>query len=173
MVIRKAIKEDAYSIAKVHVESWKQTYKGIISDKILSKLTVDKRAELWEKSLGDPENEVIVYVAENEKGCVIGFASGGINRSFENEFQGELHAIYLLNQYHGNKIGYNLFKNIIIELYNKDIKSLKVWVLTDNPSITFYEKLGGKPIEKKHIKFGNDHLEAIALGWKNINCILN
>lgn len=172
MVIRKALEKDAYSIAKVHVESWKQTYKGIISDDILSKLAVDERAKLWENSLGDPKNEDIVYVAEDEKGSVIGFASGGKNRSSENEYQGELYAIYLLNQYHGNKIGFNLFKRIIIELYNKDIKSLMVWVLNDNPTIKFYKKLGGKPIKNKQIKFGNDNLEELALGWTDTSSIL-
>lgn len=35
MKIRIATIEDAYAIAKVHVDSWKTTYKGIIPDHFL------------------------------------------------------------------------------------------------------------------------------------------
>ena len=41
--IRRAIKEDISGIAKVHVDSWKTTYKGIFADEILENVTYEQR----------------------------------------------------------------------------------------------------------------------------------
>ncbi|WP_154657953.1 hypothetical protein [Fictibacillus gelatini] len=43
MNIRKARVEDARPIAKVHVESWRTTYKGMMEDDVLKQLSVDER----------------------------------------------------------------------------------------------------------------------------------
>ena len=40
--IRRAIKDDIRGIAKVHVDSWKTTYKGIFADEFLENITYDK-----------------------------------------------------------------------------------------------------------------------------------
>lgn len=39
MKIRKAVLTDAKGIAKVHVDSWRTTYKNIIPDEFLKKFT--------------------------------------------------------------------------------------------------------------------------------------
>ena len=41
--IRRAIKDDIQGIAKVHVDSWKTTYKGIVADEILDNIAYEKR----------------------------------------------------------------------------------------------------------------------------------
>lgn len=47
MNIRLASVRDIEGIARVHVESWKSTYNGIISESFLSNLTVEKRTKNW------------------------------------------------------------------------------------------------------------------------------
>ena len=44
-----------------------------------------------------------------------------------------------------------------------------VWVLAGNPSINFYEKLGGRQSTTKQIQFGEGYFKAIAIGWTDIN----
>ena len=46
--IRRAIKDDIQGIAKVHVDSWKATYKGIFADEILDNIAYEKREKQWE-----------------------------------------------------------------------------------------------------------------------------
>jgi len=46
MIIRKAKLDDATGIAKVHVDSWRTTYKGIIPDDFLNNLSYEQRTEL-------------------------------------------------------------------------------------------------------------------------------
>lgn len=72
MIIRKAKLDDATGIAKVHVDSWKSTYKGIIPDDFLNNLSYERRTELWKKNIAKEDNHVVV--AENNEGQIVGFA---------------------------------------------------------------------------------------------------
>jgi hypothetical protein len=42
--VRRAVSGDAASIARVHVESWRSTYAGIVPEAYLRSLDVDLRA---------------------------------------------------------------------------------------------------------------------------------
>ena len=46
------------------------------------------------------------------------------------------------------------------------------WVLADNSSRGFYEKLGGKQIAKKEVVIGGVKLPALAYGWTDVRSIL-
>lgn len=71
MNIRKARLKDAEGIARVHVDSWRTTYKGIIPDDYLNSLSYEQRTELWKNNIGKKGNYVLV--AENTEEQVIGF----------------------------------------------------------------------------------------------------
>lgn len=49
MNFREANIGDAPGIAKVHVDSWRSTYKGIIPQSFLDGLSYEQRTKLWEK----------------------------------------------------------------------------------------------------------------------------
>lgn len=49
------------------------------------------------------------------------------------------------------------------------IQSMLVWVLKNNPASSFYQKLGGKQVERKEIERGEKKLIEIAYGWTNIS----
>lgn len=51
MIIRRAIISDAPGIAKVHVDSWRTTYKGIIPQSFLDGLSYEQRTKLWENNI--------------------------------------------------------------------------------------------------------------------------
>lgn len=51
MQIRKATINDAEGIAKVHVDSWRTTYKGIIPDEFLYNLSYKKELNYGSKIL--------------------------------------------------------------------------------------------------------------------------
>ena len=72
MMIRKATIVDAEDIAKVHVDSWKTAYKGILPDEFLNRLSYEQRTMLWERNTLEQN----VYVAENAEGKVVGFSIG-------------------------------------------------------------------------------------------------
>ena len=94
--IREARVDDAEAIASVHVESWKTTYKGIVSETYLNGLSVADRARSWRWSFENPNDGERIFAAEAEDGTIVGFANGGRNRTGEYGCDGELYAIYLL-----------------------------------------------------------------------------
>jgi L-amino acid N-acyltransferase YncA len=146
--IRKAVITDAEGIAKVHVDSWKTTYKNIVPDEYLNQLTYESREQLWKNNITNSE----VFVAENNEGKIVGFSSGGKERTGKYpNYIGELYAIYILKEFQGNGLGKLLVKPIIVELQKQNIDSMMVLVLEDNRSLLFYEALGGKKMDT--IKF--------------------
>jgi hypothetical protein len=50
--IRIATPDDAQALAEMHVASWRETYSGLLPDKMLSSLSVEARAAL-ERSLAE------------------------------------------------------------------------------------------------------------------------
>ncbi|WP_442595676.1 GNAT family N-acetyltransferase [Neobacillus sp. D3-1R] len=168
MKIRIANLEDAFDIATVHVESWKETYKGIMNEEFLNNLKVEDRLHLWKETLANPKEEAPVLVAEDSQGKIVGFASFGPERS-EADIDGELYAIYILKSNTGQGIGSLLFNEGVKLMKSQGFSSLLVWVLAENPSKYFYESMGGKKFEEKEfILAGQNHIE-LSYIWKELS----
>ena len=166
--IRKATPADAPAIAAVHVESWKTTYEGIVPAAYLAQLSVSEKEQLWQRGLTQPKHSIFVV---EEEGNVCGFISGGKNRATqgkEAEYEGEIYAIYLLKEAQGKGYGTKLVKALVDDFLRERIHSMVVWVLADNPSRRFYERLGGKKIAEEVIDIGGKKLAEWCYGWKNI-----
>lgn len=169
MIIRLAVLSDAKGIAKVHVDSWRSTYATIIPDEYLNGLSYERREKLWEDNMSKSR----VYVAENEKGEIVGFSVGGKERSEKyKDFTGELYAIYILKEYQGQGIGKMLIKSVIDDLIKSDIYSMIVLVLEQNSSRYFYEAIGGKQIDLLEVKMAGQKLNEIVYGWDDIRSLL-
>lgn len=168
--IRRAIKDDIPGIAKVHVDSWKTTYKGIFAEKILANITYEQREKLWENIFQQEDKHQYRFVAETLDGTIIGFIDGGVERSGAYNCDGELYAIYVLQQYQGLKIGKRLVQVFLSECKKNNMQSLLVWVVTNNPSKKFYEKYSPEKIDTKFLERLN--VEETAYCWRNINNII-
>jgi hypothetical protein len=64
MTVREAIYTDIPAIARVHVDAWRSTYKGIFSDEYLANLSYEKRERAWYEILlvGDWNVQLILYI---------------------------------------------------------------------------------------------------------------
>lgn len=165
MKIRRAQPTDARGIARVHVDSWRTTYRGILDDEYLDSLDYESREERWKRNI---DSHAIIYVAENGDGQIVGFAIGGKEATGQMDYDGELYAIYLLQEVQGQGIGKQLTSAVMKELKQQGISSMIVWVLADNPSRRFYEALGGHYVASKPITIGKQTLEEVSYGWKLI-----
>jgi ribosomal protein S18 acetylase RimI-like enzyme len=168
MEVRKASIDDAPSIARVHIDSWRTTYQGIVSDEHLSKLSYQQLGEKWTKILGEIQAPEIVLVADHPQGGIIGFARAG---SFENEeypYDAELQAIYFLQHYQRKGFGKTLFFQVAEELHASDFQSLILWVLAENSSRYFYEDLGGILVAESQRDIGGQSLATVAYAWDSL-----
>jgi ribosomal protein S18 acetylase RimI-like enzyme len=168
MKIRKAVITDAKAIAKVQVDTWTTTYRNIVPEDYLKQMSYDDREEMWKTILSSGS----AYVAENENEEIIGFSSGGKERSGDYDgYQGEIYAIYILEEYQRNGIGKQLIKPIVKDLKAQNIFSMIVFVLEDNPSKSFYESLGGEKIDCVKTVIAGKTLNELVYGWKDIRTI--
>ena len=175
MKFRKAEISDALGIAKVHVDTWRNAYKGIISDGFLHNLDYKGRESRWKERLETQEEGKFFYVAEDESRNIIGFVVGGLEQ-FEPEiddpktsqYDGELLAIYVLENYQRKGIGTQLVQKVVKNLLEHTISSMLVWTLKRSKYCAFYEKLGGKLLNEKYKEIGGDKYKIVSYGWENI-----
>ena len=171
MLIREADQSDAVGIARVQVDAWRITYKGIVPNNYLATLNYEKRAERWRQILDSDENN-FTFVAETSDVQIVGFASAGEMEEPDANFAGELIAIYLLEEYQRQGIGKLLVKAVTQRFLQKEIFSMSVWVLAENPFRKFYESLGGDYISEKQTEIGGASLVEVSYGWKNLENLL-
>lgn len=170
--IREARLDDVEVIAAIHVASWRSTYRGIVSDETLNALSVQERAAMWRNGLKKDPRPEFLLVAESDAGHLAGFASAGPERSGHPDYKGELFAIYLLEDCQRSGIGRALVKAVMRRLDQQDIQSMIMWMLKANPNRAFAERLGGLNIASKLYQIGDQNLEAVAYGWKDLSLVI-
>ncbi|TWT26367.1 GNAT family N-acetyltransferase [Planomicrobium sp. CPCC 101110] len=168
MKIRKAVISDAKGIAKVHVDRWKTTYEKILPASYLNGLSYEQREKIW---LDNMETDM-VFVAENRDGEIVGFSTGGPERSgnYPNH-SGELYAIYILEEYQRQGLGKALIRPIVQQLQQENIDGMAVLVLEDNGSRFFYETLGAKEIDGITVKIAGTILNELVYAWDDVRHI--
>ena len=174
MKIRRANPADARGISRVHIDSWRTTYRGIVAQNYLDGLSYTSREAWWTERLSLPE---FAFVAEDENlrpgESIIGFCAGGTNRSTDDSvYSAQLRSIYILERYRRRGVGRALLKSLVGELTENGFDSMIVWVLEKNPYRAFYEKLGGKYVRNQDIQIGGFTFEELAFGWSNLKGLL-
>jgi ribosomal protein S18 acetylase RimI-like enzyme len=167
--IRKATVEDASAIATVHVAAWRETYRGIVSDEVLSRLSVQRRTEQWINTLSNKSHPYHHAFVGEVEGQVVGFANSGSPQVKDSGFDSELFALYILRAAHKMGIGRSFVQAVAKGLSGQGCKSMMVWVLKDNLARGFYERLGGEYLYEKPIEIGGDSLMEAAYGWRDLS----
>lgn len=166
--IRTAAIEDAASISRVQVETWKTTYRGIVPESYLAGMSVDQRTPRWREHLSTAEHTL---VAECD-GKVAGFISGGIIRDPLEAYDAELYAIYLLLRFQRSGIGTQLLIELARRLDRAGFKSMAVWLFEANAAARFYEKSGAVRIGAKEREIDGVQIPLLAYGWQSLKGIL-
>lgn len=172
MMIRAATTADTTGLAKVHVDTWKAAYRGIVADSFLDELSYERSAKGWERALGASGSRQRVLVAEDDDGSIVGFASGGPNRDSDTPFAAELWAIYVLPGNQGCGLGRRLLLQFAGAVLADGLDSLGVWVLEDNAKgRRFYEAMGGVLAGQRQVEIAGQSLREVAYGWPDIRTL--
>ena len=165
IMIRPARPADARAIARLDVETWRTTYAGMLSTSYLLGLSERRRELGWRGViLREPRD---VRVAVEPEGAIIGFGSCGPNRG-DRFFSGEVFTLYVAPDWQNQGIGRRLMVALFRRLVASGRRSAIVWVLRDNPSRFFYERLGAQQASHKALPVGGAAVEAIAYGWRDL-----
>jgi len=165
IMIRPARPADARAIARLDVETWRTTYAGMLSTSYLLGLSERRRELGWRGViLREPRD---VRVAVEAEGAIVGFGSCGPNRG-DRFFSGEVFTLYVAPDWQNQGIGRRLMVALFRRLVASGRRSAIVWVLRDNPSRFFYERLGAQQASHKALPVGGAAVEAIAYGWRDL-----
>ena len=165
LIIRKANLSDAPGIAKVHVDSWRSTYKGIIPQSFLDGLSYEQRTILWKNNISDKNNTI--YVAENE-GEIIGFVTGGTRNTNKEAGASDLTSIYLLEEWQGKTIGKKLLNQIMIAFLEQGYQKIYVDVLAANKTRQFYQYYGAEYVKTVQLNIAGKTLYEEIYVWNNV-----
>jgi GNAT superfamily N-acetyltransferase len=168
MVIRPSQKDDVHSMSRVYVQSWRDTYLGVVPYAYLYEMSIPQLEQGFLSEL--KSKHVISYVAENT-GRVIGFISGGYERQGDRIYSGEIYALYVLKNHQRKGIGTKLVSALATQLNQFGIYSMLVRVLEHNPYRRFYEKINGIFLRKHHMPFAGEVLDVAAYGWIDTSLI--
>lgn len=152
-------------VAKIKVETWRDTYKQIVDDSYLRNMDYIKTADKWKKNF---ENEKFIVAEKDKK--IVGFCRYG-NRIDElerfKEFDAEIYAIYIDKEYQRLGIGKRLVDYAKKEMSCENKNKFLLWCLEKNESsLRFYEKIGGTLLGKKQAKIGEKLYSEIAYGYE-------
>ncbi len=174
IAIREACSRDAAAIARIHVDTWRTTYAGIVPDDFLAGLSYVKREQAWNETLSIGLPAAGILVAEAAWGEIIGFVAYGVpEREGAPVSHGEIAAIYVLEEQQRLGIGRRLFWEAVQRLSPYGINSMLLWVLEDNlPACRFYKSLGGEYLDRDTITIGGKELEMVSYGWRDVTEII-
>ena len=141
MCVREARLEDAPEIARVHIQTWRAAYRGLIPDSILDDLDLQERTKLWRRNLSLPNLWVFVAVQEES---VVGFCSLAPARDDEEDPKVvvEVTSIYVNPDEWDKGFGKALSEAALQKARQCGFQEVLLWVLRENQRARdFYEHL--------------------------------
>jgi len=144
--IFKADMEDSGNIASLIKAGWNTAYKGLILNKYLDNMDVERMTENWKESIKRGQ-DIYVYKERDEILGVIRFGKAE-DASLKNV--GEVLVLYIKPEEKRKGIGTKLFTFAKNELIKQGYKEMVIWCLKGNmQGINFYKKMGGKHIGER------------------------
>jgi GNAT superfamily N-acetyltransferase len=166
--LRPAVLADAPALGATHVACWQESYRGIVADGYLDRMSVQRRTGIWRRALLVPRPGVSILVLEDDEGLA-GFGMGGPQREDDRTADAEISALYLRQRRQGEGWGRALMQALAAEAQRWGAGSLDLWVLAGNVrAVRFYERLGGVPGETRRFRIARRPLTERAFSWPRL-----
>ncbi len=161
---------DAEELARVHVTAWRETYRGLLPDAFLARMSEPGFARRFGRELTEPRGGVTLAAA-NRHGLV-GYAQAGPSRRGVRG-EGEIATLYVLRAAQRQGLGAQLMRESARALAAQGATSLMISVLRDNiPARRFYETMGGAPESPRQERGpGGALLYEVAYHWPDIDVL--
>jgi ribosomal protein S18 acetylase RimI-like enzyme len=176
--IRRARKDDAAAIGRVHVETWQATYAGLLPHAMLAGMSDVRQSAYWARLLSDPREARGVFVADDEEMGVVGFASCGPVRDPPEGLDGtetrvgEVYTLYVEPDFQNLGLGRRLLDALFRQLRADGCDAAVLWMLAENPTRFFYEGLGGQQVGHRIDTLAGADVEELAYVWRDLEAPL-
>ncbi|MBV8188801.1 MAG: GNAT family N-acetyltransferase [Alphaproteobacteria bacterium] len=173
--IRRARREDAAAIGRVHVETWQATYAGLLPDAMLASMSDVRQSAWWSRLLSDSREVRGVFVADDEEMGVVGFGSCGPVRDPPEGLDGtetrvgEVYTLYVEPDFQNQGLGRRLLDALFRQLKADGCDCVVLWMLADNPTRFFYEGMGGERVGHRVDTLAGRDVEEVAYAWRDLD----
>ena len=166
--VRRAQLGDAVGIASVHVAAWHSAYAGILPDDFLARLSMPRHAAQYDHSIR--AGQAVFVAADGD--TVVGFSTVGERRP-GGLGDGEIETLYVLDDWRDLGVGRRLLRAGGLWLAQAGCRSAYLWVLRENPSRWFYQRLGGRPAAESSTTVAGVLIPQTAYVWSPIDRLLS
>jgi len=169
LTVRTARPEDAAELARIFIESWQDTYAGVISHTLLAAMSHKGHTARWLTAIKNAErSSVAVLVAEDARHGVIGLASLGPARDGGAGFEGEVYTLYVDPAFLGRGTGRALLSGAFDALKARRMRSCLIWAHARNNACFFYEAMGGRRVATRTTRLMGELTPEVGFGWKRL-----
>lgn len=166
--MREARAGDATRIAEIHVESWRNTYRGIMPDSFLDGMSAARSRMGWDNTLASLDGGSRVFVHEDGAARMDGFARIGPGRDPGMPFPCEIYAIYVDIAARGKGTGTKLLEACAEAAVAAGWNGMYLWAAAQNPYARFYLKNGGERGAGKTQKMAGTEVALAAFCWPDL-----
>jgi len=139
--VRAAVPADAGAVARVHVRSWRATYRGLVDQEYLDGLDADVVASRY--TFGRVGLQLPSTLVAVDDSTICGMVTTGLSRDATLPNFGELMAIYVDPEYLRTGVGHALMTAARQRLRRVGVVGALLWVLDGNVAAQrFYERDG-------------------------------
>ncbi len=163
--IRQARPTDAADLARIYIESWQDTYAGILPNALLTAMSHKGQATRWQQTMRGPG---AVLIAEDAHAGPVGLASLGPARDKGLGLDGEIYTLYVDPSFLGRGTGRVLLAASFAALTEKKYRSCVIWAHARNNACFFYEAMGGRRVGNRVTRIMGEETPEIAFGWKRL-----
>ena len=173
--IRRATRDDAAAIGRIHVETWQSTYAGLLPDALLARMSDVRQSAWWSRLLADPGEARGVFVADDQEMGVVGFGSCGPVRDPPDGLNGteqrvgEVYTLYVESDFQNLGLGRRLLDAMFRQLRADGCDTAILWMLARNPTRFFYEGLGGAQVGRRADRMGGTEVDEVAYAWRDLD----
>ena len=169
LTVRTARPEDAADLARIYIESWQDTYAGVISHSLLCAMSLRTHTARWQATLRSMEkNSGAVLVAEDAHFGIIGLCSLGKARDGGCGYDGEVYTLYVDPGFLGRGVGRALLAGAFEAFKDRKLRSCLIWAHAHNNACFFYEAMGGCRVATRTTRLLGELTPEIGFGWKRL-----
>jgi ribosomal protein S18 acetylase RimI-like enzyme len=142
MKLRQATAADVPVLARVHLDSWRPTYRGLVSESFLQTRTCERTEERWREFLANSTAKTYVVQSRNKTVGVVTLG-GARDADVDAPRTGEIWGLYLSPEHWRKGIGRQVIAEAERILRSGGYGVVVLWVLEANePARRFYETMG-------------------------------
>jgi ribosomal protein S18 acetylase RimI-like enzyme len=171
-IIRPAQSLDADAIGRVHVEVWRETYPGIVPQRLLDGMNIEARAARWREILINQPTDQFLWLAF-DGGALTGFCGGGPAREAHLGLPAEIFMINILKSGQRGGVGRALMRHAAQSLIAAGHQSAGLWVFVENHNArAFYRRLGGVETDiRQDMDFDGKKRPELAVHWADLKTL--